>query len=796
MEVRALIARTVERYLAGIVPLAVLSGLLLAALLMMHAATQNSALFGRVYSLLLLVNVLGIVLLLGMILLNIYRLMEQHRARALGSRLTLRLLVMFVLLSVLPVTVVFVFSIQTLNRGIDNWFDVKVERALDDALLLGRSALEATKQDLVKNAQAMGQELELIPTDARGARTLLSALNNLREQYGVTELTLFSQDGKILASAVEAAPESGTFVPNRPRDTILAQVRQGLAYANLDATGKSGLQLRVVVPVYGREVGSPVRMLQVLQTLAPRYAKLGESVQSAFADYEKLVYLRGPLKFGFTLTLSLVALLTMLVAVWAAIFSARRVVAPIRDLAEATRAVADGDYRKQIPVTSRDEIGILVESFNEMTRRIHRAQTQIKRSQQEAELQRAYLETVLTHLSSGVLSFDARAALATHNAAAGQILGVDLKAGEGRPLTWMHETYPHLEGFVGSLAHAFETDQPEWQAQVALTPPRTEEAGQRRERLPSAHNQPRMLIVRATRLPAIGGRPGGYVVVFDDATALIQAQRDAAWGEVARRMAHEIKNPLTPIQLSAERIRHKYLKKLPDEERETLDRATRTIVEQVESLKSLVNAFSDYARAGGMRSGPVKLNDLIRDVVELYRSETNVEEVSARAKKSKSGADVVPLRRASPKGAGKAVTLRLELESRLPAISADAGRLRQVLHNLLLNARDALAGRARPLVRLRTRTLAEKGASFVELRVEDNGPGFPEAMLGRLFEPYVTSKEKGTGLGLAVVKRIVEEHGGGIAAENLAEGGACVTIRLPVARAGTQPASDMAEARK
>ncbi|MBI3571254.1 MAG: HAMP domain-containing protein [Gammaproteobacteria bacterium] len=779
METRALIARAVERYLTGIVPLAVLSGLLLAALLMMHAATQNSALFGQVYSLLLLVNVLGIVLLLGMILLNIYRLAEQYRARVLGSRLTLRLLVMFVLLSVLPVTVVFFFSIQTLNRGIDNWFDVKIERALDDALLLGRSALEATKQDLVKNAQTMSQELELIPADARGARTLLSALNNLREQYGVNELTLFSPDGKILASAVEIAPESGTFVPNRPRDTILAQVRQGLAYANLDATGKSGLQLRVVVPVYGREVGSPVRVLQVLQTLAPRYAKLGESVQTAFADYEKLVYLRGPLKFGFTLTLSLVALLTMLVAVWAAIFSARRVVAPIRDLAEATRAVAEGDYRKQIPVTSRDEIGILVESFNEMTRRIHRAQTQSKRSQEEAELQRAYLETVLTHLSSGVLSFDARQLLTTHNAAAAQILGADLKAGEGRPLAWIRETYPYLEGFVGSLAQAFDADQPESQAQMALT----------------ANNQPRTLIVRATRLPNVGGRHGGYVVVFDDASALIQAQRDAAWGEVARRMAHEIKNPLTPIQLSAERIRHKYLKKLPDEERETLDRATRTIVEQVESLKSLVNAFSDYARASGIRSGPVKLNDLIRDVVELYKSEATVEEVSARAKKSR-GAEVVPLRRANAKNTGKTMTLRLELESRLPAISADAGRLRQVLHNLLLNARDALAGRARPLVQLYTRTLAEKGSSFVELRIEDNGPGFPETMLGRLFEPYVTSKEKGTGLGLAVVKRIVEEHGGSIAAENLVEGGARVTIRLPVAQAGAQPATDVAGVRK
>ncbi len=785
METRALstvvswIARHVERTLTGVVPIAVLSGLLLAALLMMHAATQNSALFGRVYSLLLLVNVLGIVLLLGMILLNVYRLLEQYRARALGSRLTLRLLIMFVLLSVLPVTVVFVFSVQTLNRGIDNWFDVKIERALDDALALGRSAIEVTKQDLVKNTQAMGQELELIPADARGARTLLSALNNLREQYGVTELTLFSQDGRILASAVDAAPESGTFVPNRPRDAILAQVRRGLAYANLDATGKSGLQLRVVVPVYGREVGSPVRVLQALQTLAPRYAKLGESVQSAFADYEKLVYLRGPLKFGFTLTLSLVTLLTMLVAVWAAIFSARRVVAPIRDLAEATRAVAEGDYRKQIPVTSRDEIGILVESFNEMTRRIHRAQTQIKHSQREAELQRAYLETVLTHLSSGVLSFDARRVLATHNAAAGQILGADLNAGGDRPLTWMRETYPHLEGFVDRLARAFDTDQPEWQAQVALT----------------ANNQPRTLIVRATRLPAIGGRPGGYVVVFDDATTLIQAQRDAAWGEVARRMAHEIKNPLTPIQLSAERIRHKYLKRLPEEERETLDRATRTIVEQVESLKSLVNAFSDYARAGGMQSRPVKLNDLIRDVVELYKSEATVEEVSARTKKPR-GADVVPLRRANAKGAGKAMTLRLELESRLPMITADAGRLRQVLHNLLLNARDALAGRAQPRVHLRTRTLVEKGASFVELRIEDNGPGFPELMLGRLFEPYVTSKEKGTGLGLAVVKRIVEEHGGAITAGNLAEGGAGITLRLPVAQAGAQPVADTAEARK
>jgi len=773
MEARALIRRLADRYLAGALPLAVLSGLLLAALMMMHAASQNSAIFGRIYSLLLLVNILGIVLLLALILLNVYRLIEQYRARVLGARLTIRLLVMFVLLSVLPVTVVFFFSIQTLNRGIDQWFDVKIERALDDALALGRTALEAAKHDLTKNAQAMAQELEVLSGGRRGADTLLSALGYLREQYGVTELTLFAQDGRILGSASEAGPEAG-LVPDRPRDAILSQARQGLVYAALDAGGRSGLKLRVVVPVYGREVGSPVRALQVLQQLQPRYAKLGESVQSAFADYERLVYLRGPLKFGFTLTLSLIALLTMLVAVWAAIFSARRVVAPIRDLAEATRAVADGDYRKQIPVTSRDEIGVLVESFNEMTRRIHRAQSQIKRAQQETETQRTYLETVLTHLSSGVLSFDARGILQTHNAAAGEILGVDLGAGAERSLGWLHGAYPHLAPFAEALVHAFERGQPEWQMQVAL----------------AANNHPRTLIVRGSLLPGANGRRGGYVVVFDDATALIQAQRDAAWGEVARRMAHEIKNPLTPIQLSAERIRHKFLKRVPDEERETLDRATRTIVEQVESLKALVNAFSDYARAGGLRSGPVKLNDLVRDVAELYRGEALVEEIASRAKKTKG--EVVPLRGADAKG--KPLTLRLELEPRLPVISADAGRLRQVLHNLLLNARDALAGRPQPRVRLATHAVTDDGAHFVELRVEDNGPGFPDQLLGRLFEPYVTTKEKGTGLGLAVVKRIVEEHHGTIAAGNLPDGGAGVTIRLPVSQAGTLPAP--AEARK
>jgi nitrogen fixation/metabolism regulation signal transduction histidine kinase len=767
---RALKPGIAHRFM-GVLPLALVSGVLLASLLMMSAATQNSALFGRMYSWLLVFNLLGVIFLLALIALNLMNLAEQWRAGALGSRLTLRLLTMFTLLSVLPVTIVFFFSLQTLNRGIDHWFDVKIERALDDALALGRTAIDAIKQDLVKNAREMAAEIELVAAGDRPAdRRVLAVLNELRERYGVTELTLFAPDGKIIASSSELGPEAaGTIVPDRPGETVLAQVRQGLTYAALDPQGGAGggLRLRVATPVYGPEVGSPIRVLQALVVLPPRYTKLGESVQTAFAEYEKLVYLRGPLKFGFTLTLSLVALFAMLVAVWAAIVSARRLTAPLRDLAEGVRAVARGDYDQQLPVTSHDEIGVLVESFNDMTRRIRRAQNQIQRSQEAAERARAYLETVLTHLSSGVLSFDARGILRTYNEAAENILGVSLAPAAGQRLAALARLYPELGSFMDAVQRGLAESAGEWQAEVVVGAPSS-----------------RTLLLRGTRLPrtlparraaAAKGRGGGHVVVFDDITALIQAQRDAAWREVARRMAHEIKNPLTPIQLSAERVRHKYLPLLPEGERETLERATRTIIEQVESLKTLVNAFSDYARAEALHPVAVNLNDLVRDVVEMYRAELVL----------------------GP-GGGPAVSFKLELDPAVPVIEADAGRLRQVLHNLLINARDALASTPHPEVRIRTRALGVDGggraAGAVELRVEDNGPGFDERLLERLFEPYVTNKEKGTGLGLAIVKRIVEEHGGTVLAENLAQGGASVSIRLPAAvpaAGGAAPEQEM-----
>ncbi len=718
----------VRRALIGAPPVA-LALALLAALVMMGLAMQNSELFGRWYSALLVINIAGALLLLGLIVLNLRYLLHQVRAGVMGSRLTLRLVGVFALLTVIPVAVVYGFSVQALNRGIDNWFDVRIERALEDAIALSRAALDTSRDDLVKKARDMALEVEGRP-DSGVVRLLLE----LQEHYGVSEITLFAPNGAIVASSGRAGLENQRLVPDRPNESILARVREGAPYAAIDATAHSGLQIRIVLPVSAKAVGAPPRALQVLKELPARFSQLGQNVQEAYAEYERLVYLRGPLKFGFSLMLSLVALLTLLTAVWAAIWSARRLVQPLRDLAEGTRAVAQGNYRKQLPVPGGDELGVLVTSFNDMTRRIFRAQSLIRRNQREAEAQRTYLETVLTHLSSGVLSFDGRQRLRTRNVSAEQILAATLTPGMTLPeITAAH---PGLAPLIQSVLLALRAGRSEWQTEVTI---------------PDGAAR-RVLIVRGTRLPGLAGRQGGTVVVFDDITDLIQAQRDAAWGEVARRLAHEIKNPLTPIRLSAERLRHKLMAQLPDPERETLDRATRTIVEQVDALKSMVNAFSDYARPAPMQTETIDLNGLVRDVVELYHGRPHLAD------------------------------LKLELEPALPRIPADAGRLRQVLHNLLLNAADALAAVRAPRLHIATRRLTDRAAEWIELRVEDNGPGFAPRVMERLFEPYVTTKEKGTGLGLAIVKKIIEEHGGTLRAENPAEGGARVTIRLPVGR--------------
>jgi len=720
-----MVVTTLRRIFSGKTPVLLLLALLLASLYLMSGATHNSALFSRLYSVLLGINALAIVLLVALIGKHIYRLVLQYRRHVAGSRLTARLVIMFIVLAVTPVSVVYYFSLDFLQRGIDSWFDVRVEKALDDSLELSRTSLDVRMRELLRQTRQMTPQLASTP-DSMAAL----ALNDIRTDSDATELTLFSPSGRIIASS---GTDTSSIVPARPDDATMLQLRQGSDYVGLDPIRDSGLHVRVAVRVPSPNPVGESRVLQALYPVTDRMNTLANSVQEAYAQYKELAYLRKPLKYSFVLTLSLVLLLSLLTAVWAAFFSARRLVAPITDLAEGTRAVAAGNYDKRLPLPGKDELGFLVRSFNEMTHKIALARDAAARSQQQAEAQHAYLEAVLVRLSSGVLTIDRDQVLHTSNPAADQILGVDLTSYIGQSLEDVRRDHPHTRHFIDAIApHVIEGEQ-EWRDEIILFG-----AGGRQ-----------VLMCRGTLLPDVAGISTGHVIVFDDITALIQAQRDAAWGEVARRLAHEIKNPLTPIQLSAERLRHKYLGKMEEKDADVLDRSTHTIVQQVEAMKEMVKAFSEYARMPRLDLEPIDLNAVINEVLDLYRGQRTVKYL-------------------------------VNLDAKAPRVEGDVGRLRQLLHNLIKNALEAMESRGDARLSVTTRCMEEASCRFVEVRVQDNGPGIPEDILGQLFEPYVTTKPKGTGLGLAIVKKIVEEHGGLLWAENPQGGGALVVIRLPV----------------
>jgi nitrogen fixation/metabolism regulation signal transduction histidine kinase len=471
-----------------------------------------------------------------------------------------------------------------------------------------------------------------------------------------------------------------------------------------------------------------------------RLGRMANSVETSMTEYQRLVFLRGPLKSTFTLTLTVVLLLSLLTAIYGAFVLSRRLVAPIQDLVAGTRAVAKGDFDMRLPQPSKDEIGFLVSSFNDMTQRLASARREASLSQALVEAERRNLEVILARLSTGVVALDSDLCIRTANQASGAILNVDLENRVGELLVDVAKNEPLLEQFVDVARVHLAAGETEWREQIVLRG----EVGRR------------VLTCACTMLPGDEDRLAGYVVVFDDITALLQAQRDAAWGEVARRLAHEIKNPLTPIQLSAERMRRKYLDSMSEEDAQVLDRATHTIVQQVESMKDMVNAFRDYARAPDMEIADFDVADLAHEIVDLYRAqESNA-------------------------------TISMHIDPTMPRLEADAGRIRQVLHNLLRNATEALETRSDGEIELSVSAGEFEGIDVINIRVEDNGPGFDAGAIAQVFDPYVTSKPKGTGLGLAIVKKLVEEHAGTIRASNRNEGGAVVSIRLPVDEAARE----------
>ncbi|MET0089074.1 MAG: ATP-binding protein [Candidatus Thiodiazotropha sp.] len=710
---------TLSRMRLGGLSVGLLLVLLLVSLHLMSSAVQNSAELSRYFVPLLIFNLAGMFVLFVLITYNSIRLIRQYLRHSAGSRLTLRMVLIFTFIALTPVGVVYYYSFSFLQGGIDSWFDVQIDQAMEDARDLGQASLALNQRVWLKYTE---QQLMSIADTSESALSLTIA--RLRQQSGALELSLSDLSGQIIAYSNAVADE---LAPAKPDDYIMQRLREGNSYVGL-ARDKDELMIRVAV---ADPLGRPF-LIQGLYPASERVSALSEKLEIAYNRYKELSFLRQSLKRNFSLTLSLVLIFAVLTAVWAAFFSARRLVAPIANIAAGTKAVAGGDYDRQLPVPRHaDELAFLVASFNTMTRRIRQARDEADHSQREVEGQRAYLETVLARLSSGVLTFDAQRKLRTANPTAGKILGSDLDELVGRPVQSLGLESPMLRQFAEGLEQPLRETEQEWRGELTLF------GGEGRK----------VLSCRTTPFAQPNGRTG-HIVLIDDVTALIRAQRDAAWGEVARRLAHEIKNPLTPIQLSAERLRHKYLKQMPPEDADVLDRATHTIVQQVEAMKTMVNDFSEYAKPPQMSPKPLKPDRLIEEVADLYRG-------------------------------NRKIGLEVQLDAEEARVEADPLRIRQVVHNLMKNAFEAVEDRKGSWVRLVSRVVLRDDHPFYEVRVQDNGPGFPEAMMQQLFEPYVTSKQKGTGLGLAIVKKIVEEHGGIIWAENC-DKGACMVMQLPM----------------
>src|SRR4051812_1075172 len=672
---------------------------------LLATASSETTLLGTHYQFLLLLNAALAALLAGLVVYQLVALIRRYRARVFGTRLTLRLLGRFAVLAVVPGLIVYTVSVQFLTRSIESWFDVKVDAALEGGMSLGQQAIDQMMVEMQGMARTMAGELA-----DRSPAQILGRMERLRAQVGVEEAVVVSASGRLVASASEDVTK---LLPDLPSAQTLRQARASRGYSAVDAVAGKPLSLRVLVPLEARGIADEMQFLQVRSNVPLSLARNAEAVEAAYRDYRELAISREGLKRIYVVTLSFALLMALFVAVAVAVTQSTLLAEPLANLAQATQAVARGDFSRQAPVTSRDELGVLTESFNSMTRQLEEARRVVESNRAALEAAKAHLENILANLSAGGLVYDHELGLTISNRGARAIAGAD------------------LEGFSSRMRERFlEHGAKDWQMDLALTDGKAVHA-------------------RGARLPLATG--GGYVVVFDDITQLIQAQRATAWAEVARRLAHEIKNPLTPIQLSAERLQVKLGERLAREDAETLRRATGTIVSQVAALKAMVDDFRDYARLPAPAPARLDLNSLVADVLVLYEN--------------------------SP------VPISKRLAEALPPVWADGAQIRQVIHNLVQNAQDSLEntgpGGTAASIEVRTELAGDK----VRLAVSDNGGGFPEELMARIFEPYVTTKPRGTGLGLAMVKKIVDEHHGSVAIENRPSRGASVSVLLPLAKA-------------
>mgnify|MGYP001191782804 CR=1 FL=1 len=689
--------------------------LLFSAMYLAADAEGLGANYAHYYPLVFVAAALALLLLALAIGSRLWKLRRQLNERMPGARTTRRLLILLLVLALPPVLLTYGFSVRFIEATVDTWLRANSVPALEDALAIARQALQEHESQANVRSDQVLERLRDAPLGAS------LALEDALDAVQAAQLVLFEADGRVAALA---ASEPAFLLPAPPEEDALLALGSAGRHVSLQRLPQ-GSFVRVLRKLPRDPNG---RLLQALFAVPSDYAERSARIEAAVFGTRQAGFLRESLKAVFVLILSFVVLISVFLAVLIAFDLARRVVAPITRLAQAARAVGEGQLGQELPEVSNDELGFLVRAFNQMTRELQLSQARARSSAEETERQRAYLESVLSRLSSAVLVLDREGRLRGSNQAADDLFGRRVGDYLGLPLAALGEATPVHQPIIDCALQRLQDGAIEWRQETSL----------------AREPERQLLILRGAGLP-----DAGQAIVIDDTTAIDRARRDAAWSEVARRLAHEVKNPLTPIQLAAERLRRRVLPRLQPDDADVLDRATHTIVAQVDALKTLVNAFGEYARAPQLDLQPVDVNRLVDEVLDLYDSDPRLQLVR-------------------------------DLQAELPTPRADQGRLRQVLHNLVKNAQEASAEREVLQLQVSTRLRDDAGRQWLDLSVEDDGPGLPAGFDASWFEPYRTTKAKGTGLGLAIVRKIAEEHGGQLLAENRPLAGARFVLRLPV----------------
>ena len=689
-------------------------------LILLAKAISNSDLISSdSFRALLGLNILFIFSLIVLIGFQIFRLLQNVKKEITGSRLTLRLVMSFALMGVVPVLIVYLVSVNFLTKSIESWFDVKVESALEGGLTLGQKTIDILMKDIELKGKSIAYSIGNVDSQQR-----YSLLTDLREKFRIQDAVIFDQNSII----IEVSSEKSDLIPPIPNIKDLEKGGRGF-FGRIEEKDGEQIFLKTFTPILTKNVNSKTLILQLTQPIPPSIANLALSVESVYSEYQQLTYSRNSLKIIYILTLTLVLLLALLSSVSASFVISRRFSSPLAMLADATRQISKGNYKKIISKQGKDEIGVLISSFNSMTSQLEDATNNSEKDRERLEVARTFLETILAHLTTGVIVLDQAKIIRLNNIAASKILKIKSSDMSNMPMSEIVDKYllfkPMYE-FVESYIDSDKKNKKEESQEFKLN---------------KENEQESTIMLQIT--PIKNNKDKSYVLVIDDISEVTQAQRHRAWGEIARRLAHEIKNPLTPIQLSAERIQHKFKNKLNKEDSEILERSTNTIVNQVNSLKIMVNEFAEYARPTKIQKDAVQIDELIDEVVALYEIEKNI---------------------------------TIKKDRKIPTIYADQNKLRQVIINLLENSQDALKEIKNKKIMISIRNKI----GGIELTVEDNGVGIPDIIIGRIFEPYVTSKKTGTGLGLAIVHKIVEEHEGKITIDRIKNSGTRVTINLKI----------------